>query len=498
MTPSPWLRALAACAVWLVPLSTRAHDENGKDNHDRPPVKVADAEAHRPSAIPDRIILTWTGDTARTQAVTWRTDASVAKAFAQIALATAAPKFVDAAKDVPAITQALVTDLGPARFHSAVFTGLEPATLYGYRVGDGVNWSEWFHFRTAAATPEPFTFIYFGDAQNDIKSLWSRVIRGAFTEVPRARFIVHAGDLINRGTSDAEWGEWHAAGGWVNGMVPSVPTPGNHEYTLSKAERDAQFLVWEEAHAQALAAAKNAGKEPSPELIAEKFVPRAPLSPHWRPQFALPENGPRGLEESAYFLDFQGTRIVSLNSNERLAEQVPWLESILAANPNKWTVVTFHHPVYSSAKGRDNTLLRQLWQPVFDRHRVDLVLQGHDHTYARSGLRVSDNLASGSNARDAASGTVYVVSVSGPKMYDLDREDWMKRAAEDTQLYQAITINGDRLTYQARTAIGDLYDAFELHKRAGQPNELVERVPATPESRRAKPPAAPKPAAAAR
>ena len=45
-----------------------------------------------------------------------------------------------------------------------------------YRVGDGVNWSEWFHFRTASDRPEPFSFIYFGDAQTDLKSLWSRVI----------------------------------------------------------------------------------------------------------------------------------------------------------------------------------------------------------------------------------------------------------------------------------------------------------------------------------
>jgi hypothetical protein len=33
---------------------------------------------------------------------------------------------------------------------------------------------------------------------------------------------------------------------------------------------------------------------------------------------------------------------------------------------------------------------------------------------------------------------VYVVSVSGPKMYNLEREDWMARTAEDTQLYQVI------------------------------------------------------------
>src|SRR5262249_38711093 len=77
------------------------------------PEKVADATAHRPTAIPDRIILTWTGDTARTQAVSWRTDATVEKAFAEIAPASAAPKFVEGAKRIDAVTQPLQTNLGP-------------------------------------------------------------------------------------------------------------------------------------------------------------------------------------------------------------------------------------------------------------------------------------------------------------------------------------------------------------------------------------------------
>ena len=49
-----------------------------------------------------------------------------------------------------------------------------------------MNWSEWVHARTASDKPEPFSFIYFGDAQNDVKSLWSRVIRGAYSDAPKA------------------------------------------------------------------------------------------------------------------------------------------------------------------------------------------------------------------------------------------------------------------------------------------------------------------------
>lgn len=441
MTMHPARQALRLVALLLAALPAAAfgHDE---DDHHHEPVPVKPEEAYRPTAIPDRIILTFAGDPATSQAVTWRTDASVGRAIAQIAPADHGPKFVEDAETIEAATSPLTTDLGDAKFHTAVFEDLDPATKYAYRVGDGVNWSEWVHFTTASAGAEPFSFIYFGDAQNDVKSLWSRVIRGAYSDEPEARFIVHAGDLINRGDRDAEWGEWHYGGGWVNAMVPSVPSPGNHEYSRSDDG------------------------------------PRQ-LTAHWRAQFALPEHGPEGVEESAYYVDYQGARIISLNSNEKHEEQAAWLDEVLADNPNRWTVITYHHPMYSAGRDRDNPRLRELWQPIFDKHGVDLVLQGHDHTYGRSGLLVGDeNVATGASARDDEGGTVYVVSVSGPKMYNLTADqEWMRRRAEDTQLYQIITIDGDHLTYQARTAVGALYDAFELVKREGQPNELIEQTP---------------------
>ena len=74
-------------------------------------------------------------------------------------------------------------------------------------------------------------------------------------------------------------------------------------------------------------------------------------------------------------------------------------------------------------------------------------------------------------------GTVYVVSVSGPKMYTLTKKRWMVRAAENTQLYQIISVDGNTLRYQAKTVTGELYDAFDLIKQEGKPNTLIERMP---------------------
>ncbi len=392
----------------------------------------------RPSPVPDRIVLTWTGDPASSQAVTWRTDSTVTLAFVEFAPAAASPRFMLHARKIQARTKSVTTENGSSHYHSAVISDLQPGTLYAYRVGSGDMWSEWFQFQTAMDEPAPFSFIYLGDAQNNILSLWSRTIRAAYATAPHASFILHAGDLVNRANSDGEWGEWFRAGAFLHATINAVPTPGNHEYAKD-----------------------------------QQGVRR--LSRLWRPHFTLPENGPEGLEETVYYIDYQGARIISLNSNEERGDQVLWLETVLRENPNRWTLVTFHHPVYSTGEGRDNKTLRDLWKPLFDRYRVDLVLQGHDHTYGRG-----SNLPMGTIARDDGDGTVYVVSVSGPKQYNLTSKRWWRRAAENTQLYQTIAVDGDTLRYEARTATSDLYDAFDLIKQKDAPNMLVDRIPDTP------------------
>jgi 3',5'-cyclic AMP phosphodiesterase CpdA len=208
------------------------------------------------------------------------------------------------------------------------------------------------------------------------------------------------------------------------------------------------------------------------------------LTHHWRPQFTLPENGVKGIEETNYTFVYQGVRIVVMNSMEKLEEQAAWLEDVLSKNQERWVVCSFHYPIFSTGKTRDNENLRKLWKPTLDKHKVDLVLQGHDHTYGRTGLETpiaTANLNTGVNANEMTSGTVYVVSVSGPKMYDVQKYPFMKRVAEDTQLFQIIHINNDKLQYEAYTAAGVLYDAFTLTKRAGMVNELTDQAPSTPE-----------------
>ena len=153
-----------------------------------------------PSKDPDRIILTFNGDPATKRAVTWRTDSSVEKAQAQIAVASVNSSFEQNATTYLASTEEF--DLGLYKsnnslivnYHSVVFENLKPNTLYVYRVGYDENWSEWIQFKTANSDYSPTEFVYFGDAQNDVLSHWSRVIRKAYQTAPNASFVIHAGD----------------------------------------------------------------------------------------------------------------------------------------------------------------------------------------------------------------------------------------------------------------------------------------------------------------
>ena len=409
-----------------------------------------------PSEHPDHVVLNLPEDPATGISITWRTSPAVDTGYVEIAPATAAPTFWRNGRTLLAQTEVLdATDIPDAErvshYHSLTLTDLEPGTLYGYRVGDGRIWSEWFQFRTATRKPSPFSFLYVGDAQNYILELWSRLVREGYRKAPDASFIIHAGDLVNDAHHERQWHEWFTAGGWIHSMLPSLPTPGNHEY--------------------------------QPRSLTERRLGVRSLSVQWQPQFTLPANGPAGLEETVYYVDYQGTRIISLNSNERPRDQAAWLKAVLADNPNRWTVVTFHHPLYSATGGRDQDELRRFWQPILAEYGVDLVLQGHDHTYARGHERVPEkNLVRGQKARDYA-GTVYVVSVSGGKMYNARPDGWKQfgeverdRLAENTQLFQVIEIDTDTLSYAAYTVTGELYDAFDLIKpAAGGPNHFVER-----------------------
>ncbi|NND06787.1 MAG: metallophosphoesterase family protein [Saprospiraceae bacterium] len=400
-----------------------------------------------PSKHPDQVILNLAENPLQAVAVNWRTDTTVTSGSVEVAVATHGPSFREQKRTIAAQTQSFTNQYKQeptvkAHYHEALIDKLSPGEIYVYRVGIDTVWSEWFQIRIPDLSEKPLRFIYFGDAQNEVKSMWSRVIRQAYSTLPEVDFMLHAGDLINRSNRDREWCDWFYAGSFIHATIPSVMTPGNHEYS------------------------------------------NVVLSPQWRPQFNLPTNGPPGLEETCYQINYPDLKVISLDA-EQIDEsptfkkaQMIWVDSILENDPRKWTAVTLHYPLFSTKPDRDNPELRAGFKPIFDKYQVDIVLQGHDHAYGRGTVQ---NESTGTNKQDPSSGTMYVVSVSGPKMYDLREDTWMDRRAANTQLFQIISIEKDTLNYQAFTALGTLYDEFDLVKSQISGNELIDKIPNTPE-----------------
>jgi 3',5'-cyclic AMP phosphodiesterase CpdA len=209
------------------------------------------------------------------------------------------------------------------------------------------------------------------------------------------------------------------------------------------------------------------------------------ITEHWRAQFNLPSNGPKEvkeLEETAYEINYTDVKLISLDteqideSNEMLELQKNWLREILTNNPKKWTFVFIHYPVYATKAERTNDKLLNDFRPIFEEFGVDMVLQGHDHAYARGQAKT----IAGSDGLDYRKGPVYVVSVAGPKMYDVRKQDWMVRSAFGTQLFQTIRVHGEELVYESYMADGQLYDSFVMTKEKGG-NKVVNKIPSTPE-----------------
>ena len=76
--------------------------------------------------------------------------------------------------------------------------------------------------------------------------------------------------------------------------------------------------------------------------------------------------------------------------------------------------------------------------------------------------------------------TVYVVSVSGGKMYKVkpgweDYEALRDRVGNNKQLFQVISVDGNKLSYKSYTATGELFDAFDLIKNKNGLNSFIER-----------------------
>lgn len=121
--------------------------------------------------------------------------------------------------------------------------------------------------------------------------------------------------------------------------------------------------------------------------------------------FSLPKNAEAGGvasgSEAYYSYNYANIHFVALDSygwetgDSRLYDttgpQVIWLKKDLAANKQQWRVVYFHHPPYTMGSHNSDTetelvKIRENIVRILERYKVDLVLNGHSHSYERSFL----------------------------------------------------------------------------------------------------------------
>jgi hypothetical protein len=375
---------------------------------------------------PDQLLLTWTGDPKTSQTIQWRTSTEVKKGLVKYQDKALMNRFTPGGElqSIEASTRELksptVLNDPLVHMHAAHLTGLMPATTYVYSVGDGDNgWSELSEFTTAPEEGRPFAFMYMGDAQNGLDR-WGTLINNAFRERPDASFYIMAGDLVDRGNERDDWDSYFFNARNVFKQRTMVPAIGNHE---------------------------NQGGHPTMYLDLMQ----------------VPKNGPEKVEKKrAYWYRYSNALFIVLDTNIEPEGQKKWLEETLEANKDvTWKFAVYHHPAYSSAPNRDNTAIRQHWVPLFDKYHVDLALQGHDHAYLRT-----FPMKGGKKVSSTKDGTVYIVSVSGTKMYSQDKRDYTEFGMTNTPTYQVldIQISGNRLVYRSYDIEGNLKDNLIIEK----------------------------------
>lgn len=405
------------------------------------PVSVVAQPPSTPAAI-DRVVVNPGADAATAMSVTFRA-AGVGASAGIEAEVELDPHYADPIR-VPA---GLVLSRagggaeptfppGPhptAEHFSAHLGGLKPATTYRYRPVINGEPGEWAQFTTAHAQAEPFSFVYYGDAQNSLTTVWPKVAEHARRHSPDAALSVHAGDQINNADRDGEWHDYFAGMGGSPAHRPMIVAPGNHELTGD---------LFTHAH---------------------------------RAHFEFPDNGVPGLHDTTYFVDYQGVRFVTLHANYmRLTEQAMWLDRVLAENTQPWTVITFHQPVWNATTRRSDPLHRTAFQGVLENHDVDLALTGHDHAYGRG------------HAAGRPDGPVYVVSVAGGKYYEVDQHGnpWLSNGGDRVvgagglSTFQRVEVDGCRIDYTSIVGHasdeatlpmteGDVLDSFVIDKCQG-------------------------------
>lgn len=170
--------------------------------------------------------------------------------------------------------------------------------------------------------------------------------------------------------------------------------------------------------------------------------------------FAGRQPGPPGY----YRVTANGWNIYVLNSNcdkiDCRAEEA-WLDEQMTAHPSRCSLITMHHPRFSSGKEHGNSAgVKGLWRKAFE-HRTDVALAGHDHDYerfARKGVAGKLRPRRGLNS--------FVVGTGGKDLYTLGtRKRGSKFYQAESQGVLLLELRKRSWTWSFRAVDGQVLDS---------------------------------------
>ena len=336
-----------------------------------------------------------------------------------------------------AAVDASLTDGKSYNYNHVTVTGLEENTTYYYTVEKNGIQTEPEEYRTRSFSN--VKMLYVGDPQvgaskgqpQNGESLsadsgaantaarndgfaWNRTLEIAEAQNPDISFIISAGDQVNKTglPKEEEYASYLAPD--ILKSLPVATTIGNHDS----------------------------------------------LSPDYMYHFNNPNTTEYGVTPAGgdYYYSYGAGLFIVLNTNNyNVAEHEKAIAEAVKSDPEaRWRIVTIHQDIYGTGLDHSDTdgmILRTQLTPIFDKYDIDVVLQGHDHTYSRSKLLYGDGQSHSSyEFRLNDDGSDY----DWDHAYDIKLNSQISLAPEDQEDAEKLTaFQKDNLCYTIESTNGN-------------------------------------------
>lgn len=389
------------------------------------------------SPKPDQIMLSIKGDATHSMTVRWRTDITVTEGYA---LYREVGTETWQRADAEYIT--FNTDMDDSNFFFADMGNLKPATQYEYTCGNNDVRSDSYTFRTAEESCEKFSFLCLSDVQaGDAEppadySVLNGVVKKILKEHPECKFILTAGDNTNCGQTDIQWTGLFEG---LKGIMESTPIMfcmGNHDDMGFSSYFTKENKYYSEH--------------------ATYFTNQL-----WG---SYEHNGPKDWLVANHAFDY-GNAHFCITGTSGYEEMNEWLLEQADKSDKTWKFAVHHFPVCYSSPDMECEDTYPAMRDGMD--KFDIVLSGHEHSFARSYPRRKEGLYD-----KPSQGTVHYnlgSSHRNPPGCRVVPKVWNAKTychEEDLSMFSIIDIDGDKCTLTAYVEDGRTIDHCVIDKKA--------------------------------